>query len=62
MTQKRKAVESQKVVENHQVRAAQIQPKAIKKTKTIIRKSQKLAALQAREELDRLFASDEEST
>ncbi len=58
-TRKRKVVESRKVVENRQVRAAQIQQKATKKTKTIVRKSQKLAASQAREELDRLFASDE---
>ena len=57
-TRKQKVVESQKVVENHQVRAAQIQQKATKKTKIIVRKSQKLAASQAREELDRLFASD----
>ena len=58
MTRKQKVVKSQKVVENHQVRAAQIQQKATKKTKIIVRKSQKLAASQAREELDRLFASD----
>ena len=47
------------MVENRQVRTAQIQQKATKKTKTIVKKSQKLATLQAREELDRLFASDE---
>ena len=58
ITRKRKVVESRKVVENHQVRTAQIQQKATKKTKTIVRKSQKSVASQAREELDRLFASD----
>ncbi len=57
-TWKRKVVESRKVVENRQVRAAQIQQKATKKTKTMVRKGQKLAALQAREELDWLFGSD----
>ena len=55
---KQKVVELWKVVENRQVHAAQIQQKATKKTKTIVKKSQKLAALQAREELNWLFASD----
>ena len=50
-----KIIESRKVVENCQVHVAQIQQKAIKKTKIMVRKSQKLAASQAREELDWLF-------